>query len=134
MCLCLVGTSAYTPPEFYSTGRYAAGPTTVWQLGALLFELLDGHKQCITSKFLRKQINLNSELSRGERMLVSIHDLCFVMVIMCKFLSFRVPILHPVIYFALLSALRLPQFIEDVFGHKPEGSCHTEADAAAPLV
>ncbi|TNN78706.1 Serine/threonine-protein kinase pim-2 [Liparis tanakae] len=58
------GTSAYTPPEFYSTGRYAAGPTTVWQLGALLFELLDGHKQFITSEFLGKKINLNSELSQ----------------------------------------------------------------------
>ncbi|XP_030600160.1 serine/threonine-protein kinase pim-2-like [Archocentrus centrarchus] len=35
-----LGTSAYAPPEFYTCGRYEAAPTTVWQLGALLYELL----------------------------------------------------------------------------------------------
>ncbi|XP_044058543.1 serine/threonine-protein kinase pim-2-like [Siniperca chuatsi] len=56
------GTSAYAPPEFYILGAYEAGPTTVWQLGALLYELLDGYKQFTTSKFLRKKIQFISEL------------------------------------------------------------------------
>uniref|UniRef100_UPI003AAAB1AE serine/threonine-protein kinase pim-2-like n=1 Tax=Centroberyx gerrardi TaxID=166262 RepID=UPI003AAAB1AE len=37
------GTPAYTPPEWYQRGSYRAGPTTVWQLGVLMFALLAGH-------------------------------------------------------------------------------------------
>uniref|UniRef100_A0A8C3AQV9 non-specific serine/threonine protein kinase n=1 Tax=Cyclopterus lumpus TaxID=8103 RepID=A0A8C3AQV9_CYCLU len=89
------GTSAYAPPEFYLKGKYKAGPTTVWQLGALLFELLDGHKQFITSEFLQRKISINSELSQGETMLLSIQDRSFVTMIMCRVLSsFHVPIGH----------------------------------------
>ncbi|XP_023284208.1 serine/threonine-protein kinase pim-1-like [Seriola lalandi dorsalis] len=58
------GTSAYAPPEFYMDGTYEAGPTTVWQLGALLYEMLDGFKQFFTRKFLRKGIKISSRLSR----------------------------------------------------------------------
>uniref|UniRef100_A0A8C4HS12 Serine/threonine-protein kinase n=1 Tax=Dicentrarchus labrax TaxID=13489 RepID=A0A8C4HS12_DICLA len=36
------GTAAFAPPEFFLKGTYKAGPTTVWQLGALLYELVDG--------------------------------------------------------------------------------------------
>ncbi|CAB1436700.1 unnamed protein product [Pleuronectes platessa] len=36
------GTFAYAPPEFTMKGRYMAGPTTVWQLAAILFEMLSG--------------------------------------------------------------------------------------------
>uniref|UniRef100_A0A3B4W9P0 non-specific serine/threonine protein kinase n=1 Tax=Seriola lalandi dorsalis TaxID=1841481 RepID=A0A3B4W9P0_SERLL len=60
------GTSAYAPPEFYMDGTYEAGPTTVWQLGALLYEMLDGFKQFFTRKFLRKGIKISSRLSRGK--------------------------------------------------------------------
>ncbi|XP_034408428.1 serine/threonine-protein kinase pim-2-like [Cyclopterus lumpus] len=66
------GTSAYAPPEFYLKGKYKAGPTTVWQLGALLFELLDGHKQFITSEFLQRKISINSELSQDCHNLLQI--------------------------------------------------------------
>ncbi|XP_026169777.1 serine/threonine-protein kinase pim-2-like [Mastacembelus armatus] len=58
------GTSAYAPPEFYICGMYEAGPATVWQLGALLYEMLDGYEQFSTSKFLRKKIEFNSQLSQ----------------------------------------------------------------------
>ncbi|XP_022625011.1 serine/threonine-protein kinase pim-1-like [Seriola dumerili] len=57
------GTSAYAPPEFYMDGTYEAGPTTVWQLGALLYEMLDGFKQFFTRKFLRKGIKISGRLS-----------------------------------------------------------------------
>uniref|UniRef100_A0A3Q1IBS2 non-specific serine/threonine protein kinase n=1 Tax=Anabas testudineus TaxID=64144 RepID=A0A3Q1IBS2_ANATE len=34
------GTLAHVPPEWYSCYSYKAGPTTVWQLGVVLFEML----------------------------------------------------------------------------------------------
>lgn len=82
VCLCIVGTSAYAPPEFYIQGTYEAGPTTVWQLGALLYEILDGYEQFITSKFLRKKTKFISDLkllkvTQGMTMLVSIQSLSF---------------------------------------------------------
>ena len=68
LCLCIVGTSAYAPPELFIKGKYKAGPTTVWQLGAVLFELLDGDKQFTTSEYLCDKIKLNQELSQGRMM------------------------------------------------------------------
>ncbi|XP_061563509.1 pim proto-oncogene, serine/threonine kinase, related 136 [Cololabis saira] len=59
------GTSDFTPPEFYRCGGYEAGPTTVWQLGALLYEMLDGLHQFTTKRLIRKKIRFSSELSRG---------------------------------------------------------------------
>ncbi|KAI4815274.1 hypothetical protein KUCAC02_005427 [Chaenocephalus aceratus] len=58
------GTSAYAPPELFIKGKYKAGPTTVWQLGAVLFELLDGDKQFTTSEYLCDKIELNQKLSQ----------------------------------------------------------------------
>ncbi|KAK1899709.1 Serine/threonine-protein kinase pim-2 [Dissostichus eleginoides] len=58
------GTSAYASPELFIKGKYKAGPTTVWQLGAVLFELLDGDKQFTTSEYLCDKIELNQELSQ----------------------------------------------------------------------
>uniref|UniRef100_A0A4W6DWB8 non-specific serine/threonine protein kinase n=1 Tax=Lates calcarifer TaxID=8187 RepID=A0A4W6DWB8_LATCA len=58
------GTSAYAPPEYFTRGAYEAAPTTVWQLGALLYELLDGYNQFITSEFLHKNITFNTGLSQ----------------------------------------------------------------------
>jgi len=34
------GTNAYTPPEYFSTGRYDGSQATVWQVGILLVEIL----------------------------------------------------------------------------------------------
>ncbi|XP_059209840.1 serine/threonine-protein kinase pim-2 [Centropristis striata] len=72
-CGCLVkkipyrsfsGTDAYIPPEFYRLGTYEAGPSTVWQLGALLYELVDSYKNFTTLEFLHKKITINTELSK----------------------------------------------------------------------
>ncbi|XP_076027216.1 serine/threonine-protein kinase pim-2-like [Genypterus blacodes] len=37
-----LGTPDYLPPEFVLCGAYEAGPTTVWQLGMVLFMMLHG--------------------------------------------------------------------------------------------
>ncbi|XP_023814347.1 serine/threonine-protein kinase pim-2-like [Oryzias latipes] len=60
------GTVAHIPPEFDQTGSYSAGPTTVWQLGVLTYEVL--HKRFFsTSSFLRKKLGISRELSRDCR-------------------------------------------------------------------
>ncbi|XP_059207077.1 serine/threonine-protein kinase pim-2-like [Centropristis striata] len=56
------GTTAYIPPEFFRRGTYEAGPSTVWQLGALLYEMVDSY--FTTKKFLRKKITINTMLSK----------------------------------------------------------------------
>lgn len=67
-CLCFGGTEDFAPPEFFTDGRYEAVPTTVWQLGTLLYEMLDGKQQFSTSKFLRQRVSFNIEMSQGETM------------------------------------------------------------------
>ncbi|XP_061689567.1 probable serine/threonine-protein kinase mkcC isoform X3 [Syngnathoides biaculeatus] len=71
-CSCLVsmepyrdyfGTLNYAPPEYKHNRPYCAGPTTVWHLGALLFELLDGTQRFDTCVFLSKGLQLNRDLS-----------------------------------------------------------------------
>ncbi|XP_061571251.1 serine/threonine-protein kinase pim-2-like [Cololabis saira] len=60
------GTPDLAPPEFFMWDEYEAGPTTVWQLGALLYFMLDGLHQFSTTKFIcNKTIRFSSELSRG---------------------------------------------------------------------
>uniref|UniRef100_A0A3Q0R6Y3 Serine/threonine-protein kinase n=1 Tax=Amphilophus citrinellus TaxID=61819 RepID=A0A3Q0R6Y3_AMPCI len=59
-----LGTSAYAPPEFFICGRYEAAPTTVWQLGALLYKMLDKDHYFTTFRFLRGNISFNNDLSQ----------------------------------------------------------------------
>ncbi|XP_061604770.1 serine/threonine-protein kinase pim-2-like isoform X2 [Phyllopteryx taeniolatus] len=61
------GTLSYAPPEFVLRGSYRAGPTTVWHLGAMLFELLAGSKQFDTLLFISKMLQLNRVLSQDCR-------------------------------------------------------------------
>ncbi|KAM7413679.1 hypothetical protein PAMA_020859 [Pampus argenteus] len=58
------GTTAFAPPEVYSTKRYMAGPTTVWQLGAVLFELLNECEYFNTPKFISKKLKINRDVSQ----------------------------------------------------------------------
>ncbi|XP_061605938.1 probable serine/threonine-protein kinase MARK-A [Phyllopteryx taeniolatus] len=60
------GTLRYAPPEYVLKRPYKAGPATVWQLGALLFELLDGTERFDTFMFLIKGLTLNRVLSQGK--------------------------------------------------------------------
>ncbi|XP_047197801.1 serine/threonine-protein kinase pim-2-like [Hippoglossus stenolepis] len=58
------GTLAYAPPEFHINWQYMAGPTTVWQLAALLFEMLDGFSRFRTTGFLRNELRISSVWSK----------------------------------------------------------------------
>ncbi|XP_060939476.1 serine/threonine-protein kinase pim-1-like [Limanda limanda] len=58
------GTERYATPEFCSSSVYRAGPSTVWQLGAVLYEML--HNQgFITKRFLRKQLKISGGLCQN---------------------------------------------------------------------
>ncbi|XP_047424734.1 serine/threonine-protein kinase pim-2-like [Mugil cephalus] len=71
-CGCLVrndsyryfsGTRPFAPPEWFLMNEYNAGPTTVWQLGALLYNLLDHNDTFSTEDYLYEGIELNTSLS-----------------------------------------------------------------------
>ncbi|CAK6970684.1 serine/threonine-protein kinase pim-1-like [Scomber scombrus] len=56
------GTTAHVPPEWYSRGTYRAGPTTVWQLGVVLFDMLHSYS-FETKQFLDDQLKISTDLS-----------------------------------------------------------------------
>ncbi|XP_058498826.1 serine/threonine-protein kinase pim-2-like [Solea solea] len=56
------GTPLYIPPEFMKYGIYQAGPTTVWQLGAVLYEVLHG-VWFNTFSFVTTKCKIRSDLS-----------------------------------------------------------------------
>ena len=60
------GTFEFAPPEFYLTQSYEALPTTVWQLGTLLFDLVDRNKPFDTRAFIRSEIKISNKLSKGN--------------------------------------------------------------------
>ncbi|XP_034440849.1 serine/threonine-protein kinase pim-1-like [Hippoglossus hippoglossus] len=59
----LPGTHTHAPPEFLKRGEYTPGPITVWQLGVLVFEMLDTSRRFSTQGFLKKEIQIKMELS-----------------------------------------------------------------------
>ncbi|XP_056264862.1 serine/threonine-protein kinase pim-1-like [Pseudoliparis swirei] len=59
------GTTAHVPPEWYSRGQYSAGPTTVWQMGVVLFETLQTDQYFETSKFMKKLLTISETLSEN---------------------------------------------------------------------
>ncbi|XP_042342820.1 calcium-dependent protein kinase 2-like [Plectropomus leopardus] len=64
------GTSAHTPPEWYKYFAYTAGPTNVWQLGVVLFEML--HRAGFeTMSFLRKRLRISKRLSEDDAVLLA---------------------------------------------------------------
>ncbi|KAG7235534.1 hypothetical protein INR49_002580, partial [Caranx melampygus] len=58
------GTRAYTPPEYFTKLKYRAGPTTVWQLGSVLYEILDGARNFNTLKFCCVGVSIGSRFSK----------------------------------------------------------------------
>ncbi|XP_072231761.1 serine/threonine-protein kinase pim-1-like [Leuresthes tenuis] len=56
-------TSAHVPPEWLSSCTYSAGPTTVWQVGVVLFEMLH-NKEFRSTNFIRKKLKISSTLSQ----------------------------------------------------------------------
>ncbi|XP_072240015.1 serine/threonine-protein kinase pim-2-like [Leuresthes tenuis] len=57
------GTRLYAPPEYFLKGEYRAAPTTVWQLGALLYELLDHQEPFSTPTYYYGWNEVNWSLS-----------------------------------------------------------------------
>ena len=56
------GTRAYKPPEWYLQSSYTAGPTTVWQLGVVLYGMF--HKMKFDTKdFLNRTLSMSPKLS-----------------------------------------------------------------------
>uniref|UniRef100_A0A3Q3EUX4 Serine/threonine-protein kinase n=1 Tax=Labrus bergylta TaxID=56723 RepID=A0A3Q3EUX4_9LABR len=57
------GTSAHVPPEWYERCTYKAGPTTVWQLGVVLYDCLHKRAAFETNRFLGKRLRISKRLS-----------------------------------------------------------------------
>ncbi|XP_069367925.1 serine/threonine-protein kinase pim-1-like [Paralichthys olivaceus] len=56
------GTRRHMPPEWYYHSEHMPGPTTVWQLGIVLYDML--HKSVFTTRgFLNKKLKISSGLS-----------------------------------------------------------------------
>lgn len=69
LCLSTVGTPKHAPPEWNYHGSYRPGPTTVWQLGVLLFEVLRLDRAFETQKFLKKKLETYIKgLSESKKM------------------------------------------------------------------
>nr|XP_046265608.1 serine/threonine-protein kinase pim-2-like [Scatophagus argus] len=64
------GTRAYFPPEWFDCEKYRACPTTVWQLGALFYTLLCGHRTFSTMSFMSKHVQFDRALSNEVKILV----------------------------------------------------------------
>uniref|UniRef100_A0A3Q2FDH7 non-specific serine/threonine protein kinase n=1 Tax=Cyprinodon variegatus TaxID=28743 RepID=A0A3Q2FDH7_CYPVA len=60
------GTFCHIPPEFKTQGFYTAGPTTVWQVGLVLYEILH-QEQFVTRKYLSNELKINTSLSEKCR-------------------------------------------------------------------
>ncbi|XP_034436670.1 serine/threonine-protein kinase pim-1-like [Hippoglossus hippoglossus] len=59
----LGGTETHEPPEWFTQYFHRAGPTTVWQLGIVLYEML--HKDDFTTEsFLNKTLKMSSKMSK----------------------------------------------------------------------
>ncbi|XP_078028414.1 uncharacterized protein LOC144464643 [Epinephelus lanceolatus] len=56
------GTSSHCPPEWHSSGTYTAGPTTVWQMAVVLFEMLHRNTKVEMKKFLINELRISEEL------------------------------------------------------------------------
>uniref|UniRef100_A0A3Q3EBQ6 non-specific serine/threonine protein kinase n=1 Tax=Labrus bergylta TaxID=56723 RepID=A0A3Q3EBQ6_9LABR len=57
------GTSAHIPPEWYQNKTYRASPTTVWQIGVVLYDLLHWNDRFETTSFLAGEITISKDLS-----------------------------------------------------------------------
>ncbi|XP_055011050.1 serine/threonine-protein kinase pim-3-like [Boleophthalmus pectinirostris] len=55
------GTEEFAPPEAFKNKGYHAGPTSVWQIGALLYELLrsDEKEEFTTKRWTKRKLSLS---------------------------------------------------------------------------
>ncbi|XP_030590881.1 uncharacterized protein LOC115783986 isoform X2 [Archocentrus centrarchus] len=59
------GTPCYCPPEWTIHKSYRPGPTTVWQLGVVLYETLHEGAVFNTKLFLKENLKISEELSEN---------------------------------------------------------------------
>ncbi|XP_068576782.1 serine/threonine-protein kinase pim-3-like [Cebidichthys violaceus] len=59
------GTPPPPPPEWYDRGMYRAGPTAVYQIGAVLFETLHSGAEFDTIGFFADDLRISNELSEN---------------------------------------------------------------------
>ncbi|XP_038163840.1 serine/threonine-protein kinase pim-2-like [Cyprinodon tularosa] len=57
------GTLVFAPPEWFSCRKYRPSPTTVWQLGVILYQMLNRH-HFDTKLFTQGLIKFNRKLSK----------------------------------------------------------------------
>ncbi|XP_039463582.1 serine/threonine-protein kinase pim-2-like [Oreochromis aureus] len=60
------GTPLHIPPEWYIRSCYRCGPTTVWQMGVVLYEALHA-RYFSTARFLTKKLSIKKRLSTGKK-------------------------------------------------------------------
>ncbi|XP_026008170.1 serine/threonine-protein kinase pim-2-like isoform X3 [Astatotilapia calliptera] len=70
------GTPLHTPPEWYRRSCYRCGPTTVWQMGVVLYEALHA-RDFNTERFLTKKLSIKKRLSTECRIFL---DACLTTV------------------------------------------------------
>ncbi|XP_027129084.1 serine/threonine-protein kinase pim-1 isoform X2 [Larimichthys crocea] len=58
------GTPDHIPPEWFRRNTYHAGPTTVWQVGVVLYESVHGETRFATKSFTRNKQKISNELSK----------------------------------------------------------------------
>lgn len=63
--VCIPGTPDHIPPEWYRTSVYKPGPTTVWQIGVVMYEIL--HDSFETIKFCKNELDINDNVSTGKK-------------------------------------------------------------------
>lgn len=64
---CLAGTIDHIPPE-YVHGSYKPGPSTVWQIGVVLYETLHGGERFETTRFLLNELQIQKGLTGGKNL------------------------------------------------------------------
>nr|XP_046238894.1 serine/threonine-protein kinase pim-1-like [Scatophagus argus] len=122
------GTPQHVPPEWYSHYTYRPGPTTVWQMGVVLYELLHRTVRFDTTSFLRHELPIRDELSRGKKN-----------VLICKHraVHFHSPpeeslwLSAPT--FSSFFPSRLPGFLTEVFKHILHAATYPEGAPASPM-
>ncbi|XP_056267339.1 serine/threonine-protein kinase pim-2-like [Pseudoliparis swirei] len=59
------GTYQHVPPQWYSCNQNRPGPTTVWQMGVVLFETLHTGEDFMTKRFMEKSLTISETLSEN---------------------------------------------------------------------
>lgn len=119
-CAVPAGTPQHVPPEYNFRGRYRAGPTTVWQLGVVLYEMLH-NEDFSTIPFLLNNLIIDEDLSDGRTQRPP------------PFLNFTErPISasrHRLFFFS-----RVFRFLGQVFGDLPQAANEARGHAVSPVV